>query len=217
MWVHNSNSNWTSLLDFIGRTKSQGWFGVTWVRSSVFPQRKVRLSFSAVQVLRFAEAVLSMLSKSALCSYDWNRLASLVGGRNHCFKVVDIVLCCIANYSSSLCCCVKPPLAGTESRNKDPEIWQDMREKDINTCWGYPINLLYGDSGKKNSLSLLLIKKTYWQVLCKSCPVEFASYFHYCHSLTFDQRPDYAFLKRLFRELFTRQGIPWSSSTMHGC
>ncbi|XWS17718.1 hypothetical protein CRYUN_Cryun33cG0091300 [Craigia yunnanensis] len=44
------------------------------------------------------------------------------------------------------------------------------------------------------------------EVLCKSHPVEFASYFHYCHSLTFDQRPDYGFLKRLFRDLFTRDG-----------
>ncbi|XP_051131168.1 casein kinase 1-like protein 3 [Andrographis paniculata] len=44
------------------------------------------------------------------------------------------------------------------------------------------------------------------EVLCKTHPVEFASYFHYCHSLTFDQRPDYGFLKRLFRELFTREG-----------
>ncbi|CAI9758991.1 unnamed protein product [Fraxinus pennsylvanica] len=44
------------------------------------------------------------------------------------------------------------------------------------------------------------------EVLCKSHPVELASYFHYCHSLTFDQRPDYGFLKRLFRELFTREG-----------
>lgn len=44
------------------------------------------------------------------------------------------------------------------------------------------------------------------EVLCKSYSVEFASYFHYCHSLTFDQRPDYGFLKRLFRDLFTRQG-----------
>lgn len=60
---------------------------------------------------------------------------------------------------------------------------------------------------------LLLIKKTHGQVLCKSCPVEFASYFHYCHSLTFDQRPDYAFVKRLFRDLFTREGIPWLSNT----
>ncbi|KAJ4950948.1 hypothetical protein NE237_027780 [Protea cynaroides] len=44
------------------------------------------------------------------------------------------------------------------------------------------------------------------EVLCKNHPVEFASYFHYCHSLTFDQRPDYGFLKRLFRDLFTREG-----------
>ncbi|KAK9102774.1 hypothetical protein Sjap_020028 [Stephania japonica] len=44
------------------------------------------------------------------------------------------------------------------------------------------------------------------EVLCKTHPVEFASYFHYCHSLTFDQRPDYGFLKRLFRDLFTREG-----------
>ncbi|KAK9273762.1 hypothetical protein L1049_018572 [Liquidambar formosana] len=44
------------------------------------------------------------------------------------------------------------------------------------------------------------------EVLCKSHPVEFTSYFHYCHSLTFDQRPDYGFLKRLFRDLFTREG-----------
>ncbi|CAN6463024.1 unnamed protein product [Victoria cruziana] len=44
------------------------------------------------------------------------------------------------------------------------------------------------------------------EVLCKSYPVEFASYFHYCHSMTFDQRPDYGFLKRLFRAWFTREG-----------
>lgn len=45
-----------------------------------------------------------------------------------------------------------------------------------------------------------------WQVLCKSHHVEFASYFQYCRSLTFEQRPDYGFLKRLFRDLFTREG-----------
>ncbi|XP_050891249.1 uncharacterized protein LOC127096743 [Lathyrus oleraceus] len=44
------------------------------------------------------------------------------------------------------------------------------------------------------------------EVLCKSYPVEFASYFHYCRSLTFDQRPDYGYLRRLFRELFTSKG-----------
>ncbi|XP_028777824.1 casein kinase 1-like protein 4 [Neltuma alba] len=44
------------------------------------------------------------------------------------------------------------------------------------------------------------------EILCKSYPAELASYFHYCRSLTFDQRPDYGFLRRLFRDLFTREG-----------
>ena len=36
--------------------------------------------------------------------------------------------------------------------------------------------------------------------------MEFASYFHYCRSLRFDDKPDYAYLKRLFRDLFIREG-----------
>jgi serine/threonine protein kinase len=44
------------------------------------------------------------------------------------------------------------------------------------------------------------------EALCKSHPAEFSSYFHYCHSLTFDQRPDYSFLRRLFRDLFDLEG-----------
>lgn len=61
---------------------------------------------------------------------------------------------------------------------------------------------------KKQKYDKICEKKlqTTIEVLCKSHPVEFASYFHYCHSLTFDQRPDYGFLKRLFRDLFTREG-----------
>jgi hypothetical protein len=44
------------------------------------------------------------------------------------------------------------------------------------------------------------------QVLCKNYPSEFASYFHYCRSLRFDDKPDYAYLKRIFRDLFIREG-----------
>jgi hypothetical protein len=44
-------------------------------------------------------------------------------------------------------------------------------------------------------------------VLCKAYPSEFASYFHYCRSLRFDDKPDYAYLKRIFRDLFIREGI----------
>ncbi|KAG8373182.1 hypothetical protein BUALT_Bualt12G0144500 [Buddleja alternifolia] len=44
------------------------------------------------------------------------------------------------------------------------------------------------------------------EVLCKSYPSEFISYFHYCRSLRFDDKPDYSYLKRLFRDLFIREG-----------
>ncbi|KAG5598150.1 hypothetical protein H5410_029520 [Solanum commersonii] len=44
------------------------------------------------------------------------------------------------------------------------------------------------------------------EVLCKSYPSEFISYFQYCRSLRFEDKPDYSYLKRLFRDLFIREG-----------
>ncbi|WOL19377.1 hypothetical protein Cni_G28175 [Canna indica] len=44
------------------------------------------------------------------------------------------------------------------------------------------------------------------EVLCRSYPPEFMSYFHYCRSLRFEDKPDYSYLKRLFRDLFIREG-----------
>jgi casein kinase 1 len=45
------------------------------------------------------------------------------------------------------------------------------------------------------------------EVLCRGYPTEFVSYFHYCRSLRFDDKPDYAYLKKNFRELFIREGF----------
>ncbi|CAI9766137.1 unnamed protein product [Fraxinus pennsylvanica] len=45
------------------------------------------------------------------------------------------------------------------------------------------------------------------EVLCRGYPTEFSSYFHYCRSLRFDDKPDYAYLKRIFRDLFIREGF----------
>ncbi|KAE8686104.1 Casein kinase I isoform delta [Hibiscus syriacus] len=44
------------------------------------------------------------------------------------------------------------------------------------------------------------------EVLCKSYPSEFVSYFYYCRSLRFEDKPDYSYLKRLFLDLFIREG-----------
>lgn len=47
----------------------------------------------------------------------------------------------------------------------------------------------------------------FFQALCGGYPTEFASYFHYCRSLRFDDRPDYSYLKKTFRDLFIREGF----------
>ena len=39
------------------------------------------------------------------------------------------------------------------------------------------------------------------------CAAEFATYLNYCRSLRFDDKPDYAYLRRLFRDLFYRQNF----------
>lgn len=50
--------------------------------------------------------------------------------------------------------------------------------------------------------------------LCKGFPAEFRSYFEYCRSLRFEDRPDYAYLKRLFKELFYRAASVSSTSEL---
>lgn len=42
--------------------------------------------------------------------------------------------------------------------------------------------------------------------LCRGYPTEFAAYLNYCRSLRFDEKPDYAYLRKLFRRLFDRKG-----------
>ena len=42
------------------------------------------------------------------------------------------------------------------------------------------------------------------EALCKGLPVEFILYLKYCHSLLFYDRPDYMYLRHLFRNLFER-------------
>lgn len=48
------------------------------------------------------------------------------------------------------------------------------------------------------------------EVLCKGFPIDFTTYFNYCRSLRFDDKPDYSYLRKLFRDLFGREGVPHS-------
>jgi hypothetical protein len=48
---------------------------------------------------------------------------------------------------------------------------------------------------------------THPELLCRGYPTEFKDYFAHCSSLGFEDRPDYRLLKRIFKDLFERQGF----------
>jgi len=62
---------------------------------------------------------------------------------------------------------------------------------------------------KKHKYDLISEKKmsTPVEMLCQSFPQEFVLYLNYTRSLRFDDKPDYAYLRKLFSELFVRKGF----------
>lgn len=47
--------------------------------------------------------------------------------------------------------------------------------------------------------------------LCKGFPIEIVQYLNYCRTLRFEDKPDYAYLRKLFRDLFTREGYKYDA------
>jgi len=66
-------------------------------------------------------------------------------------------------------------------------------------------------TGKKEKYEKIMEKKmsTPVEVLCKHFPCQFVTYLHYCKSLRFEDRPDYAYLRRLLKDLFFREGYQY--------
>jgi len=65
--------------------------------------------------------------------------------------------------------------------------------------------------GKKEKYEKIMEKKmsTPIEVLCKNFPNEFVTYLNYTRSLRFEDRPDYAYLRRLLKDLFFREGYQY--------
>ncbi|KAJ3090417.1 serine/threonine protein kinase [Quaeritorhiza haematococci] len=61
---------------------------------------------------------------------------------------------------------------------------------------------------KKQKYDRIMEKKmtTPTEVLCRGFPNEFSVYLNYTRSLRFDDKPDYSYLRKLFRDLFIREG-----------
>lgn len=60
---------------------------------------------------------------------------------------------------------------------------------------------------KEEKYQKILQKKrsTTIESLCRGFPPEFCLYFNYVRSLQFDERPDYAYLRKIFRNVFIRE------------
>ena len=62
---------------------------------------------------------------------------------------------------------------------------------------------------KKQKYDRIMEKKmvTPTETLCRGFPNEFSIFLNYTRSLRFDDKPDYAYLRKLFRDLFVREGF----------
>jgi len=93
----------------------------------------------------------------------------------------------------------------------------EQSRRDDLECLGYV--LMYFNRGnlpwqglkaptKKQKYEKISEKKiaTSVETLTKGYPVEFVQYLNYCRTLHFEDKPDYAYLRKLFRDLFLREG-----------
>merc|ERR1711972_446511 len=66
-------------------------------------------------------------------------------------------------------------------------------------------------NSKKEKYEKIMEKKmsTPVEVLCKTFHRDFVTYLNYCRSLCFEDRPDYAYLRRLLKDLFFREGYQY--------
>jgi casein kinase I family protein HRR25 len=49
-------------------------------------------------------------------------------------------------------------------------------------------------------------KRTTTHLICRGFPKEFKTFFNYTRALRFDEKPDYSYCRKLFRDLFDREG-----------
>jgi casein kinase I family protein HRR25 len=62
-------------------------------------------------------------------------------------------------------------------------------------------------ANKKQKYDRILQKKmtTPVEELCQGLPAEFTTYLNYTRDMGFDKKPDYSYLRKIFRDLFVRE------------
>jgi hypothetical protein len=77
--------------------------------------------------------------------------------------------------------------------------WQGLKAKSATTKYKLIME-------KKQSITI--------PALCQGCPSQFAEYLAYCRSLKFEAKPNIAYLRGMFRDLFTSQGYTNNNSPL---
>ena len=67
--------------------------------------------------------------------------------------------------------------------------------------------LTAADQTQKEELILKEKETVNTKDLCEDIPGDFAAYFDYTYSLAFDEEQKYSYLRRIFRDLFVREGF----------
>lgn len=65
------------------------------------------------------------------------------------------------------------------------------------------------DQAEKDELILERKTTISTEDLCRNLPQEFITYFNYIRSLKFDETPSYSYLRKIFRNLFVREGFDY--------
>ena len=68
-----------------------------------------------------------------------------------------------------------------------------------------------GETNKQQFEKIFEKNTTSDEELCKGLPMEFILYLNYCKSLGFYERPDYQYLRHLFKDLFQRLRYEYDS------
>ena len=110
---------------------------------------------------------------------------------------------CLSCKGDSIVPCESAPVIGVASGLRERSVlrgslpWQGLR---ANT--------------KKQKYQKIMEKKmaTPIDLLCKSFPDEFRIYFEYCRALRFADKPDYSYLRRLFKDLALRNELEYDGN-----
>lgn len=118
------------------------------------------------------------------------------------------------------------PWQGLKAATKRQK-YERISEKKMSTpievlCKGYPCEFQLLLGLLHFELSWNCFRILYWPILSKNShsqqlrnvfflflAAEFATYLNFCRSLRFDDKPDYSYLRQLFRNLFHRQGFSY--------